>query len=376
MDTDRRKRYSVVLAPTQAQAAMFEQWFSDARTVWNWALKRQRAALAQGEQALGWRQNCKLLTQFKRETDPLACTPIGALQRELWMLRKATARWRRSGTGEPILKSRTGTQSVQLTLDRRARVFAQAWEGKLPTISGKRIRLPRAGLVAVQRDKALPRESPGMMRIVRTRNGVYRAHFLIGEYVRPEPSPSAARAQKPKVAPTPKAKAGPTARPEQRTGVVTVTEARQCARVATTDKGVKLELAQEIVRDAERAHELQMEIDAQWGPPQRTAAIKRERQQCRHRCTVGLRREMEATAVDLVKGRKTIVLRMLKGLRHKRVQDWQGELFSKCWDALVAAIERLATTQGVTVVHVDATPRWGKRRARRHTEEQRECADK
>ena len=161
------------------------------------------------------------------------------------------------------------------------------------------------------------------------------------------------------------------ARPEQRTGVVTVTEARQCARVATTDKGVKLELAQEIVRDAERAHELQIEIDAQWGPPQRTAAIKRERQQCRHRCTVGLRREMEATAVDLVKGRKTIVLRMLKGLRHKRVQDWQGDLFSRCWDALVGAIERLATTQGVTVVHVDATPRWGKRRARRRTEEQR-----
>ena len=338
---------------------MFEQWFADARTVWNWALKRQRAALAQGEQALGWRQNCKLLTQFKRETDPLACTPIGALQRELWMLRKATARWRRSGTGEPTLKSRTGTQSVQLTLDRRARVFAQAWEGKLPTISGKRIRLPRAGLVAVQRDKALPRESPGMMRIERARNGVYRAHFLIGEYVPPEPSPSAAPAQKPKVAPTPKAKAGPTARPERRTGVVTVTEARQCARVATTDKGVKLELAQEIVRDAKRAHELQIEIDAQWGPPQRTAAIKRERQQCRHRCTVGLRREMEATAVDLVKGRKTIVLRMLKGLRHKRVQDWQGDLFSRCWDALVAAIERLATTQEVTVVHVDATRRWG-----------------
>ena len=138
---------------------MFEQWFTDARTVWNWALKRQRTALAQGEQAEGWRQNCRLLTQFKRETDPLAGTPIGALQRELRMLQKATARWRRSGTGEPMLKSRTGTQSVQLTLDRRARVFAQAWEGKLPTISGKRIRLPRAGLVAVQRDKALPTAS-------------------------------------------------------------------------------------------------------------------------------------------------------------------------------------------------------------------------
>ena len=135
-----------------------------------------------------------------------------------------------------------------------------------------------------------------MMRIERARKGVYRAHFLIDEY--------------------------------GHTGVVTVTEARRGARVATTDKGVKVGLAQEIVRDAERAHELQMEIDAQWGPPQRTAAIKRERQQCRHRCTVGLRREMEATAVDLVKGRKTIVLRMLKGLRHKRVQDWQGELFS------------------------------------------------
>ena len=215
-----------------------------------------------------------------------------------------------------------------------------------------------------------------MMRIERARDAVYRAHFATGEYVQPEPSPKTAPAQKPKAAPTAKAKAGPTTRPGRRTGVVTVTEARRCARVATTDKGVKVELAQQIERDAKRAHELQIEIDAQWGPPQRTAAIKRERQQCRHRCTVGLRREMEATAVDLVKGRKTIVLRMLKGLRHKRVQDWRGELFSKCWDALVAAIERLATRQGVTVVHVDATPRWGKRRARRRTEEQRECADK
>ena len=51
METNKRKRYTVVLAPTQAQAKMFEQWFTDARTVWNWALKSQRAALAQGEQA-------------------------------------------------------------------------------------------------------------------------------------------------------------------------------------------------------------------------------------------------------------------------------------------------------------------------------------
>ena len=283
------------------------------------------------------------------------------------MLQKATARWRRSGTDEPLLKSRTGTQSVQITIDRRGRIFAQAWEGKLPTMSGRLIQLQRAGLVAVQRDKALPSECPGMMRIERARNGAYRAHFLIGEYVQPEPSPRAAPAQKPKAAPTPKAKAGPTSRPNRRTGVVTVTEARRCARVATTDKGVKVELAQEIVRDAKRAHELQIEIDAQWGPPQRTAAIKRERQQCRHRCTVGLRREMDAAAVELVNGRKTVVLRMKKGLQHKRVQDWQGELFSQCWDALVAAIERLATTQGVTVVHVDATRRWKQRGGRRST---------
>ena len=367
MDTDRRKRYSVVLAPTQAQAAMFEQWFTDARTVWNWALSRQRAALAQGEQALGWTQNCKLLTQFKRETDPLAGTPIGALQRELRMLQRQTTRWRHSGTGEPLLKSGTGTQSVQMTIDMRGPIFTQAWEGKLSTMPGRFIQMQRAGLVAVQHDNALPSECPGMMRIERARRGVYRGHFTIGEYVPPQASS--------KVAPTPKPKTAATATPNRRSGVVTVIEARQCARVATTDKGVKVELGEHLVRDAKRAHELQMEIDAQWGPPQRTAAIKRERQQCRHRCTVGLRREMEATAVDLVKGRKTIVLRMLKGLRHKRVQDWQGDLFSRCWDALVAAIERLATTQGVTIVHVDATRRWGTRGARRRTEEQREYAD-
>ena len=159
------------------------------------------------------------------------------------------------------------------------------------------------------------------------------------------------------MAPTPKPKTAAIATPNRRTGVVTVTEARQCARVATTDKGVKVELGEHLVRDAKRAHELQMEIDAQWGPPQRTAAIKHERKQCRHRCTVGLRGEMNAAAVKLVKGRETVVLRMLNGLRQKRGQNWQGELFSRCWDALVAAIEKLATTQGVTVVHVDGTRR-------------------
>ena len=353
METD--NLHGIALAPTQAQATMFEQWFADARTVWNWALKRQRGALAQGEQAQAWAQNCRLLTQFKREKNPLSGTPVGALQRELRMLQRETARWQRSGRGEPLLKSGTGTQSVQVTIDRRGPIFAQAWEGKLPTMPGRFIQMQRAGLVAVQHDKALPSECPGMMRIERARGGVYRGHFTIGEYVPREASS--------KVAPTPKPKTAAIATPNRRTGVVTVTEARQCARVATTDKGVKVELGEHLVRDAKRAHELQMEIDAQWGPPQRTAAIKHERKQCRHRCTVGLRGEMNAAAVKLVKGRETVVLRMLKGLRHKRGQNWQGELFSRCWDALVAAIEKLATTQGVTVVHVDGTRRH--RRAQR-----------
>ncbi|MDT3443356.1 MULTISPECIES: RNA-guided endonuclease TnpB family protein [unclassified Pseudofrankia] len=172
------------LYPTADQVAGLEKHCAHARYVWNLAMEQQSWWRAGRGPAPGFNEQCRQLTEARRENPWLAAGSHTVQQQALRDFAAAMAAFFRGGHGKPGFRRRGRSEGFRVVGSR-----PRQWDVQILSRNWAQLRVPKVGWVRLRRSRPVPEARS--YRVTRDRAG--RWHVSFAAIPEPVPEPGSGR---------------------------------------------------------------------------------------------------------------------------------------------------------------------------------------